>query len=926
MATVQDPALAELVEELVHAFGKWGEGAAQRIIERFLNEQASAGNIELIDRGRSCHHWLRVLAQALVQAQARGDTTAFEAEVGNFRVQHATDQLLQNAADELRDHLRSNPPLNSTEREPPPAGTGPISGTRRSAEWVSPTLSPRLADALGNAEEALEVFDWKDALDSLAEALEENPAYPRTLALLGTLLERAPGLANEIRNVLEPFEQQLTPQGRDVLDRARMLIMSSMGSSTAPSANGAALLTSASALGSMGSPPNDDAAADPYRGQTAYFEQEWNAAMELLRDGEISEFIRRLRLIPPADRHYEIAQSYLQVYDPDDPEMQRVSVELARLIVYRISTLVDVGDRLSLEEVRGNMAQARKLIDEYNRAHPERPIPHPAKVDEFEGIAAKGLQGWAAKDRAEWALKAGRAAEARSAYQEFAQLAPIKAELPDSLTLLSKIDRLAVALEIAQRFQALGAGLEPVGVDTDFGGLNSAAQALVECVEAARLQAEIDAAKPADQLRVTGQHAATLEANRDLLRVGVPLLDLKAKAAALVRVSPDPATVGRDYEPFLSAVDALHQSVGQHAASSDPALLQLCAGATDKARNLLEAEADTLMSTAACDELTDGDFAVLLDLAYTLLQRVTLFETGGQRPVRSPNPGQARSASTRHLARRLNQMRRGRRSRWLTRRVVQFVAATLAVVVALAALWVVWTYLQTGGGVAQTAGSVMPRVFNERLFGSPAPVAAPTPLAIPTEGPSDRVDDCVYEAGFNICDDPGGMAFRTRWQKDKWFLGRPLTPVDRSMEDANRPVQYFEGGRLEFDPEDREQSVKLGLLGEELLKLPQYAATVAEYGRPVPRDARRGEYVPGPNLHVAPEFVDLYREFSGAQLFGDPLLEAYVLPNGGTKVQWFQRARLEAEPTGRWSKPQVRLGALGREYVMKVLNLEPRPY
>ena len=540
-------------------------------------------------------------------------------------------------------------------------------------------------------------------------------------------------------------------------------------------------------------------------------DQIWQQAMGHLDSGRIPDMIRLLRMIPFGDRHYEPAQSYLEIYRPDDTEMQRVAVELARLIVQHVGTLVNLGDPASLAEIRDRMLAARKLIDDYNFAHPDRPMSHPAKIDEWEEIALKGLQGWSAWERAQWALKAGLPSEALAAFLEFQRLEPNRSTLPNALELRRNVDNLANALAVAQRVQANGVGVElaTLGVSPD--ALNEAAQMLIACVGTAMVQAQTDAARPPEHgLRVTTQHLSMLEQYRDLLQVGMQLLDLKPRAMALRQLVLDPTTVGRDYEGFLTSTDALVQSVWRYAGSPYPSLRDLCGGAAEYARNVLEGEANTLIAAAARTGLPDGPFIVFLNHAHTLLQKATQLELSGQRLDRSVDPRQARTQSIRDAAKRIDDLRRNRSLRNFSVRVLQPIAVVVGVCALLGSLFVF-------------SDTINKPIKDAVATAFPEPTATPVPPAeYPVEAEDSRTlqspPACAYVNQFNVCNDADGARFLEKWTDLKWYFGLPISP--KLMDRPNVWVQYFENGRLEFYALDAKDPVKFGNLGDDLLKQP----------------------------------------------------------------------------------------------------------
>jgi hypothetical protein len=599
--------------------------------------------------------------------------------------------------------------------------------------------------------------------------------------------------------------------------------------------------------------------------------------------------------------------------------MQRVAVELARLVVQNVGTLLNLKDRRSLEQVRDRMVAARRLIDEYNTTHPDRPMEYPRRIDELEETALRGLQAYAAWDRAEWGLNAGLPAEAMGAFHEFTRLEQNRAALPESLSLRDRILQLARAIEVAQRFQGVGIGVDLATLGMTRDEADQACQILIACAASAQRQAQQDAMQPPmERARVTMQHVSMIEEYRDLLRLGLQLLDLKPKAMELRQIIPTAESVTSSYESFKTSSEELRELIWQYETSARPSLQQLCIGAASYVRNVLEGEVNTLLAAAATPGLADVPFRAFVDQAHAMLQLATSLEVGAQRLGTSPDPRSAQSQSIRSLAERIEQARRQRSMHNFTVRVLQPVAVIAGVAVLLGALFL-FTPLQD---VAQQQYT---QVF-------PPPTATPVkPLEFGADQPDARTlqqpPACEYDNGFNVCDDADGAAYMTRRKQNDWYFGHPISP---RMRDAARPsvwVQYFEGGRLELDERDAQKEVRFGNLGDELLKLPEYAQLVAIAGaRVAPNSVPGARFVPGPNIHVARELVDLYDKYT-ADLFGLPVLEATVEEREGKqwRVQWFQRTRMEAEvETTPNPNRQVRFSPVGREYLLKVLNINPR--
>lgn len=174
--------------------------------------------------------------------------------------------------------------------------------------------------------------------------------------------------------------------------------------------------------------------------------------------------------------------------------------------------------------------------------------------------------------------------------------------------------------------------------------------------------------------------------------------------------------------------------------------------------------------------------------------------------------------------------------------------------------------------------------------------------------------------------------FLTYWRANGQLLrfGYPLTEV---IEEANRPVQYFERARLEYHAEIQypPQRVLLGLLGREATGWQSFPIGAAAPGR----------WFPETGYTVIGKFLRYWSAWGGLAGFGYPISESYVetLPDGSTRaVQWFERGRLEYHPenvpafyserraanhTAMLAPNEIQLGLIGREIASR-RNLELR--
>lgn len=145
-------------------------------------------------------------------------------------------------------------------------------------------------------------------------------------------------------------------------------------------------------------------------------------------------------------------------------------------------------------------------------------------------------------------------------------------------------------------------------------------------------------------------------------------------------------------------------------------------------------------------------------------------------------------------------------------------------------------------------------------------------------------------------------------------------PLSTALDVNGRRVQWFERARLEYWPEytDTPYAIQPGLVGREYTD-----------GRDFPRQS----FFPNrPDLVFFPEtshgvgipFLDFWTAHGGLDVFGYPISDEFsqVLDDGRIRrVQYFERARMEAHPRPDGSGEDVLLGLLGRALYLQ----EPRP-
>ena len=138
------------------------------------------------------------------------------------------------------------------------------------------------------------------------------------------------------------------------------------------------------------------------------------------------------------------------------------------------------------------------------------------------------------------------------------------------------------------------------------------------------------------------------------------------------------------------------------------------------------------------------------------------------------------------------------------------------------------------------------------------------------------------------------------------IFGYPLT---REFMEDGRKVQYFQHVRMEEHPENPDPyKVQLGLLGDELgfREPPISPSQIPPAGHPNKR------YFPETGHTVALAFLAFYDNNGGLDVFGYPITEWGIEPNGRF-VQYFQRGKMEWYPENPQGQ-RVQLGMLGTIY------------
>jgi beta propeller repeat protein len=201
--------------------------------------------------------------------------------------------------------------------------------------------------------------------------------------------------------------------------------------------------------------------------------------------------------------------------------------------------------------------------------------------------------------------------------------------------------------------------------------------------------------------------------------------------------------------------------------------------------------------------------------------------------------------------------------------------------------------------------------LNLTAFGGVVAVSGLRPIL-----PSDRRDPPL-QADPNVLFFPEtghtlGFGFKTFWQQHGGLplFGYPLTEEFTEIDPisgAARTVQYFERFLLEYDANepDAAKRVKIARLGAIWLS-----------GDPPPRlppveDTAGRRYFPETGHTLAAGFKEYWDDHDGLMLLGFPISEE--MTENGRTVQYFERGRLELDPTNPDPDSRIGPGLLGRD-------------
>jgi hypothetical protein len=162
------------------------------------------------------------------------------------------------------------------------------------------------------------------------------------------------------------------------------------------------------------------------------------------------------------------------------------------------------------------------------------------------------------------------------------------------------------------------------------------------------------------------------------------------------------------------------------------------------------------------------------------------------------------------------------------------------------------------------------------------------------------------------------LAFFNRYGGEAIF-GLPRT--EEFFQDGLK-VQYFQRARMEYHPlNPPPYQVQLSLLGD---MMGHRMPPIPSISIPAPNHPQR-RYYPQTGHTLSYSFLWFFDGHGGLDVFGYPITE--LLPERGTVVQYFQRAKMEWHPENPILS-QIALGNLGDEYIARrglpSIQLDPK--
>ena len=159
--------------------------------------------------------------------------------------------------------------------------------------------------------------------------------------------------------------------------------------------------------------------------------------------------------------------------------------------------------------------------------------------------------------------------------------------------------------------------------------------------------------------------------------------------------------------------------------------------------------------------------------------------------------------------------------------------------------------------------------------------------------------------------------FRKYWETHwaEGLFGFPITEAqDASSEGQAVRVQWFERARLEYHPALAGQpgEITLGRIGREATQGKVFIAPASDQRN----STAASRYFDVTDHTLSGTFFSYWKAGGGLTSFGYPISEqimAVITPGTVTRVQWFERARMECVADGANECASINLGLLGRE-------------
>lgn len=170
-----------------------------------------------------------------------------------------------------------------------------------------------------------------------------------------------------------------------------------------------------------------------------------------------------------------------------------------------------------------------------------------------------------------------------------------------------------------------------------------------------------------------------------------------------------------------------------------------------------------------------------------------------------------------------------------------------------------------------------------------------------------------FAATGHTVDDTYGFLSYWRDHDGEYLLGLPVTAV---LEEDGRVVQYFERGRLEYHPELNGGTILLGRIGADYAEALWRTFEPADPVHTIDNADVRLFAATGYTLSAP--FLSFWEDHDGLRTFGYPIsapLWEYI-GHQVLLVQYFERGRLEYDPSASTSPAAVRISNLGRDLAL----------